>query len=120
MDPMSNFPRAAELVRKHRGLMVWVFLVVACVATLTTLLLPPKYSSSMRILIRSSPKDLLSTPDRAESQPTGEVSEEDVNSEVQLLTGYDVLRTAVIQESPRPRQPLPPQQRTRSDRCRSS
>ena len=97
MDPVLDHSNAIDVAKKHRSLILYVFISVLILTSLITLLLPAKYSSTMNILVRSSPKDLAATPDRAESLPTMEVSEAEVNSEVELLTGYGVLRTAVVE-----------------------
>ncbi len=84
------------MVRRRRSLMLAVFLLVFAVVFVVGLLLPPKYSSSMKILVRSAPTDMVSTPQRADAVTLGAVSEAEVNSEVELLTSYDLLRSAVV------------------------
>lgn len=83
-------------MRAHRRLALTVFIAVFGCGALIALLLPPKYTSSMTILIRATPTDLRATPERADGVILGQVSEEEVNSEVELLTSYDVLQQAVI------------------------
>ena len=82
--------------RRRRSLMLTVFLAVFAGVFVVGLLLPPKYSSSMKILVRSAPTDMVSTPQRADGVTLGTVSEAEVNSEVELLTSYDLLRAAVL------------------------
>ena len=84
------------MARRRRSLMLTVFLAVFLVILVVGLLLPPKYSSSMKILVRSAPTDMVSTPERADGVTLGTVSEAEVNSEVELLTSYDLLRAAVV------------------------
>src|ERR1700759_4311289 len=94
-----DIPTSLAVMRRHRSLMVLVFAIVFVFAALVSLLKPRVYSSSMNILVRSTPPDLVSTPDRASTNNPAEVSEADVNSEVELLTGYDVLKAAVVENN---------------------
>ncbi|MGI4979356.1 MAG: Wzz/FepE/Etk N-terminal domain-containing protein, partial [Janthinobacterium lividum] len=81
-----------RILRNRRWLGITVFFVVFALGCLVTYLLPTKYMSSMRILIRSTPSDLRATAERADGGTVGQVSEEQVNSEVQVLTSYDLLK----------------------------
>ena len=92
----DDFRSMVAMVRRRRSLMLTVFLAVFVVILVVGLLLPPKYSSSMKILVRSAPTDMVSTPQRADGVTLGTVSEAEVNSEVELLTSYDLLRAAVV------------------------
>ncbi len=92
----DDFRSLVAMVRRRRSLMWAVFLSVFAIIFLVGLLLPPKYSSSMKILVRSAPTDMVSTPQRADAVTLGSVSEAEVNSEVELLTSDDLLRAAVV------------------------
>jgi uncharacterized protein involved in exopolysaccharide biosynthesis len=85
-----------QTIRQRRALALTVFLVVFGLGIVISFLLPKKYTSSMEILIRATPSDLRATPERADGVQIGQVTEEEVNSEVALLTSYDLLRDAVV------------------------
>src|SRR5664279_530646 len=93
---MSDVRSLLRVAHRRRRLIITVFLAVFLLSTLASLLLPPRFSSSMRILIRTDPSDLVATPDRADSTTLGRVSEAEVNSEVELLTSYGLLRSVVV------------------------
>ena len=92
----DDFRSMVAMVRRRRSLLFTVFVAVFAVVFVVGLLLPPKYSSSMKILVRSAPTDMVSTPQRADGVTLGTVSEAEVNSEVEFLTSYDLLREAVV------------------------
>ena len=96
MVRIDDYSSPLTIARRHRSLIITVFLVVFLLASCVAALLPTKYSSSMKILIRSSETDLIPKPERGDDGTLGQVSEAEVNSEVELLTNYDLLRTAVI------------------------
>lgn len=97
MDAWLQLPSILILARRRFALLLTVSLCVMMLSLLVSFLVPVKYSSTMSILIRSSARDIALGSDETKSSPTGQVSEEEVNSEVELLTGYDVLQQAVIE-----------------------
>ena len=85
------------LFRRWR-LAATVFLGIFAGAVLGGLLTPRKYEAEMKILVNHSRVDAAVTPD-AEAPPTAalpEVSEEDLNSEVELLKSRDLLAQVVL------------------------
>jgi len=96
MSLSQDSARLVEVIRKRRRVMLTVFLGVFGLGVLIAFLLPTKYISSMKILIRATPTDLRATSERANAVPLGLVNEEEVNSEVELLTSYNLLREAVL------------------------
>jgi|SRR5450631_597941 len=94
---MSDFGSLLAIARRRRWLMMTVFLFVFVASMLVSLLLPPRFSSSMKILIRTAPSDLVAAPERADNSTLGRVSEAEVNSEVELLTSYGLIRSVVVQ-----------------------
>jgi uncharacterized protein involved in exopolysaccharide biosynthesis len=83
---------------RRRGLVALIFLGIFAGALLGGLLTPREYEAEMKILVNRSRVDAVVTPD-AEAPPTvaaPEVSEEDMNSEVELLKSRDLLQQVVI------------------------
>ena len=63
---------------------------------LVTLLMPRQYESRMKVLVKNERADLVVSPDaRNGGQPHGDVSETQVNSEIELLTSNDLLAKVV-------------------------
>jgi uncharacterized protein involved in exopolysaccharide biosynthesis len=82
---------AAILFRRKHAFLLLFPLLFAAVA-IATFLMPRQYESRMRILVKNERADLVVSPDaRDRSQPPGDVSEAQVNSEIELLTSNDLL-----------------------------
>ncbi len=96
MTRNSDFRSLLLAARRRRWVMMIVFLAVFVVSMLVSLMLPPRFSSSMKILIRTAPSDLVAAPERADNGTLGRVSEAEVNSEVELLTSYGLIRSVVV------------------------
>jgi len=81
---------AAALFR-HRRLVLFSFLGIFLGAVLAALVLPKQYQSEMKILVKRG---------RVEAslgvQPQPAISEEELNSEVELLKGHDLLEKVVV------------------------
>lgn len=88
---------AAVLFRQRRILLI-TFAVVL-LAVLVYGLMAPSYEAHMKILVRKGRLDPVVTP--APSEPlqttTPEISEQELNSEMELLHGREVLQTVVAQ-----------------------
>jgi uncharacterized protein involved in exopolysaccharide biosynthesis len=95
---MMNSPNALSapivVLRRHSALAIIVFLVLLGAGILAGALLPVKYTSAMKILVLYEPPE---SSQRAGGVAVGQVSEEEVNSEVELLTSYTILNAAVLQ-----------------------
>jgi uncharacterized protein involved in exopolysaccharide biosynthesis len=91
---------AAALFRR-KGLVVFIFAAVVIGTAIVTFLLPNKYDSRMKILVKNQRVDVAITPEQTggASAPTieNEVSENQINSEIELLTSKDLL-TQVVNE----------------------
>jgi uncharacterized protein involved in exopolysaccharide biosynthesis len=78
------------------------FLAVLAGAIAVTVLLPNRYSARMKILVKNQRVDLAITPEATSggAAPTieNEVSENQINSEIELLTSNDLL-TQVVNET---------------------
>jgi uncharacterized protein involved in exopolysaccharide biosynthesis len=76
------------------------FLTVIASTVIVTLDLPDKYESRMKILVKNQRVDVAITPANAQSPSVladGEVTENQINSEIELLTSKDLL-TQVVKE----------------------
>jgi len=83
---------------RRRRLALTVFLGIFVGAALGGLLAPREYEAEMKILVNHSRADAAVTPD-ADAPPTAgvpEISEEDLNSEVELLKSRDLLEQVVL------------------------
>jgi uncharacterized protein involved in exopolysaccharide biosynthesis len=92
---MSLRDLVAPLFR-HRRLVVVSFVGIFLGAGLATLLLPRQYQAEMKILVRSERVDPIVTADKTtlvESHP--EITEEQLQSEVELLKSRDLLEQVV-------------------------
>jgi len=81
----------------RRKLLVFT-LFTAIVATigLATCLMPRQYESRMKVLVKNERADLVVSPDaRNGAQFRGDVSEQQVNSEIELLNSNDLLASVV-------------------------
>ena len=92
----------ASALFRRRGLVLFTFLAVLAGAIIVSLLLSNRYSARMKILVKNQRVDLAITPEATTggSAPTvdNEVSENQINSEIELLTSNDLL-TQVVNET---------------------
>jgi uncharacterized protein involved in exopolysaccharide biosynthesis len=92
-NPLSLRDGASALFRRRR-MVLFTFLAVALGTALVTWLLPNKYESRMKILVKNQRVDVAITPEATGGAPVGvdsEVSENVINSEIELLTSRDLL-----------------------------
>ena len=82
---------------RHRRLINLTFLGVLTGAVLAIFLLPPRYESNTKILVKRERVDMLVTadPTGAQQQPPPPVTEVDLNSEVELIKSQDLLENVV-------------------------
>jgi len=81
---------------RHKLLVCATFLAVALGTAVVTFLMPNEYESRMKILVKNTRSDVPITPDRTNGS-TGsffenDVSENQINSEIELLTSEDLLK----------------------------
>jgi uncharacterized protein involved in exopolysaccharide biosynthesis len=84
---------------RHKRLLSISFFTVIFLTLVTAFVMPPKYESSVKLLVQREREDTLISPDRSgtySAAPT-EISEADLNSELELLRTDDILRKAVLQ-----------------------
>src|SRR5216684_3498122 len=84
---------------RRKALVLLTFLTVVLGSAVVTLLLPNKYESRMKILVKNQRVDVAITPEATAGAPPveSEVSESQINSEIELLTSRDLL-TQVVTE----------------------
>ena len=86
-------------VFRQRRLATLIFAGIFVGAILTALLLPRKYEAEMKILVNRERVDPVVTPNPDTSVPAGPltaISEEDMNSEVELLKSRDLLEKVAL------------------------
>jgi uncharacterized protein involved in exopolysaccharide biosynthesis len=86
---------AAILLRRKRQI-AGTFFGIFCTVAVVTFLLPKQYESHMKILVKNERADMIVSPGGgAGSGYHGEVSETEINSEIELLNGLNLLQTVV-------------------------
>ena len=101
----------ASIMFRHKRLLSICFFTVLCLAVGTAILLPPKYESSVKLLVQHERADAVISPERSDNYqaPSEEVSEADLGSEMELLRTDDILRNVVLQAGLAGRHPSPTQ-----------
>jgi uncharacterized protein involved in exopolysaccharide biosynthesis len=105
--PTQTFPRLSgrsaslrdfmAVIFRYRGLVLSSFLSVFLGILLLTLILPEKYETSMKILVKRERADPLVTPQpNASSYLASSDSQEDLNSEAELIKSRDLLEKVVV------------------------
>src|SRR5207249_6454529 len=91
----------ASALFRRKTLILITFLTVIAGTALITFFLPDKYESRMKILVKNQRVDVAITPEATAGAPApaadNEVSENQINSEIELLTSKDLL-TQVVNE----------------------
>jgi polysaccharide chain length determinant protein (PEP-CTERM system associated) len=89
----------AGAIFRRKALVLLTFLTVVIGTAIVTYLLPNKYDSRMKILVKNQRVDVAITPEATAGAPSieSEVSESQINSEIELLTSRDLL-TQVVTE----------------------
>jgi uncharacterized protein involved in exopolysaccharide biosynthesis len=82
---------------RHRRLLVLTFAVLVLGTIVAALMLPPKYQAVTKILVKRERVDPVVTPQRSDNlQVKEDISEEELNSEIELIESDDVLRQTVL------------------------
>lgn len=77
---------------RHWRLILVVFFASLGLAGLLTIIMPRRYESQMKLLVNNERADLVITPEKnSPAAPPSEVSETEVNSEMELLRSHDIL-----------------------------
>jgi uncharacterized protein involved in exopolysaccharide biosynthesis len=91
----------ASVVFRHKLLICVTFLTVAIGTAVVTFLMPNSYESRMKILVKNTRTDVPITAERTSglngAAPESEVSENQINSEIELLTSKDLLNQIVTE-----------------------
>jgi uncharacterized protein involved in exopolysaccharide biosynthesis len=91
----------ASVVFRHKLLICVTFLTVAAGTAVVTFMMPNQYESRMKILVKNTRADVPITPERTSglngAAPEAEVSENQINSEIELLTSKDLLNQIVTE-----------------------
>jgi uncharacterized protein involved in exopolysaccharide biosynthesis len=86
---------------RHKLLICTTFLTVLVGTAVLTLLMPNEYEARMKILVKNTRSDVPITPERttgtAGTYFENEVSENQINSEIELLTSEDLLNQVVTE-----------------------
>jgi uncharacterized protein involved in exopolysaccharide biosynthesis len=91
----------ASVIFRHKLLLCVTFLAVALGTAAITFLMPNEYESRMKILVKNTRSDVPITPEQTVGS-TGnyfenDVSENQINSEIELLTSEDLLKRVVTE-----------------------
>ena len=82
---------------RHKRLLVLSFGTLVLGTIVATLMLPPKYQAVTKILVKRERVDPVVTPQRSDNlQVKEDISEEELNSEIELIESDDVLRQTVL------------------------
>ncbi len=82
---------------RHKRLMRNTFIAMALAAAVATALMPPKYDAVAKVLVKRERVDPIMSSEKASPlQIHGEVTEEELNSEIELINSADVLRQTVV------------------------
>jgi uncharacterized protein involved in exopolysaccharide biosynthesis len=91
----------ASVIFRHKLLICATFLTVALGSGAMAFLTPNEYESRMKILVKNTRSDVPITPERttgsASAPFVNEVSENQINSEIELLTSEDLLKQVVTE-----------------------
>jgi uncharacterized protein involved in exopolysaccharide biosynthesis len=91
---------AASVWFRHKLLITVTFLTIAGGTALATFMLPNEYESRLKILVKNVRAEVLITPERTtgtNGPPNEDVSETQINSEIELLTSKDLLNQVVTE-----------------------
>ncbi|HEV7798014.1 MAG TPA: Wzz/FepE/Etk N-terminal domain-containing protein [Pyrinomonadaceae bacterium] len=91
----------ASVMFRHKLLICVTFLAVVLGTAIFTFLSPNEYESRMKILVKNTRSDVPITPERTNGS-TGayfdnDVSENQINSEIEVLTSEDLLKQVVVE-----------------------
>jgi len=96
----SAFPISAKDIVgigfRHKRLIVVCFSAICLGAVLVAVLLPASYKAHTKLLLRRERIDPVISPGQESPVMHDDVSQEDLNSEVELLESDDVLRQVVV------------------------
>ncbi len=93
----NNQSQSLEFIAKYGKIFVLIVLAAVGLAGLVTMAMPRTYESKMKFLISNERADLVVTPEQSPTNtPPGEVTETEVNSELELLKSHDIVTSIVL------------------------
>jgi len=95
----------ATVLFRRKMLIATLFLTIAAGAAVVTFLLPNQYESRMKILVKNARADVVVTPERTGETTYHNVTETQINSEIELLKSKDLLEQVAIKSGLADQQP---------------
>ena len=95
----DNFPlgEIRAILSRRRWQILITFLLVITGVAVVTFLMPKQYEAHMKILVKNERADMLvSAGSNSQSSYQGEVSETQINTEIELLNSDDLLRQVAV------------------------
>src|ERR1019366_4136811 len=102
MTSMGNgnnlpFAELGAILSRRKWQIVITFLLIAGGVAAATFMMPKQYEAYMKILVKNERADMVvSAGSNAQSSYQGEVSETQINTEIELLNSADLLRQVVV------------------------
>jgi uncharacterized protein involved in exopolysaccharide biosynthesis len=85
------------VIFRHKGMIIFSFLAIFLGVALGTYLLPKQYEAHIKILVKRERADpVVTSSSNAPTLITQDVTQEDLNSEVELLKSRDLLEKVVV------------------------
>jgi uncharacterized protein involved in exopolysaccharide biosynthesis len=82
----------ATILFRRKWMMIGMFTMIAMATLAAAFLMPHRYQSRMKILVKNARADVVITPEQTNSSNGGgEVTETQINSEIELLNSKDLL-----------------------------
>lgn len=104
-----------EALFRQQRIFIGVFVTVIVATVAVTVLTPKAYESRMKILVQNGRRNISITPEKAERVITNDVvTEEEINSEVELIDSNDLLQTVSKQLEPAQTTPVQHEKAVRS------
>lgn len=95
-DKTLSLDEMVTIIRGRRWQIILTFAIAMAAVVAGTLLMPKQYESRMKVLVMNKRADMIVSPDRADASGyRAEVSESQINSEIELLTSNSLLRQVV-------------------------
>src|SRR5689334_19745434 len=91
---------------RHARLMAFCFMFVFGAVILITLFMPRQYEAELKILVKGERADPLVSPEKDSVASRPDVTEQDVNSEVELLKSRDLLEKVALTNGVPPNDPV--------------
>ncbi len=96
-DRLPTLRDVATPLFRHPKVLLWTFVTLVLATVLGVILMPKDYEAKMEILVKRQRMDSTVSPGRDSAMPlVNEVTEEELNSEVELLKSSDLLEKVVV------------------------